>query len=98
MRAMADGDLQAAIDELYATPLETFVAERTRLARELRAAGDRAGAAEVAKFPKPSSAAWALNRVAREDPGAIEAWLEAAAELRESSAHAAEVGGDAIRT
>src|SRR4051794_3226524 len=91
-------DLQAAIDVLYATPLDGFVAERTRLAKELRAAGDREGAAELAKLPKPSAAAWALNHVARCDPASVEAWLDAAADLREASAHAAEVGGDAIRS
>jgi len=79
------GDLQEAIDTLHGVPLESFVAERTRLARELRKAGDRAAAAELAKLPKPSAAAWALNHVAREDPDAVAAWLDAVEALREAS-------------
>ena len=59
--------------------------------------GDRPAAAELAKLPKPSAAAWALNHVAREDPDAVGDWLATAEELREASTHAADVGGDAIR-
>jgi hypothetical protein len=94
---MAERDLEEAIDRLYAVPLEEFVAERTRLAKELRSGGGRSEAAEVAKLPKPTAAAWALNHVARERRDAVGEWLDAAAELREASTHAAEVGGDAVR-
>lgn len=94
---MTHGGLQVAIDRLYAVPLEAFVAERTRLARELRAGGDRSSAEEVAKLPKPTAAAWALNHIAREQPDAVEQWLRATATLRDASTHAADVGGDALR-
>jgi hypothetical protein len=94
---VTDARLQAAIDELYAAPLEAFTAERTRIARELRAAGERPAAAEVARLPKPSPPAWALNHVARAQPQTVAAWLESARALREASANAARVGGDAIR-
>ncbi|MCW3062993.1 MAG: hypothetical protein JWN32_165, partial [Solirubrobacterales bacterium] len=63
---MARSDVQAAVDQLYAVPLEEFVPERTRLAKELRAQGEETAAAELAKLPKPTAAAWALNHVARE--------------------------------
>jgi hypothetical protein len=76
----------ADADRLYAVPLEDFVEERKRLARELRTAGDRAAAAEVAKLPKPTPPAWALNLLAREEPEAVEAWLDAAETLRRESA------------
>jgi hypothetical protein len=76
----------ADTDPLYAAPLEEFVAERSRLAKELRAAGDRDAAAEVAKLPKPTAPAWALNRFAREQPDAVGKWLDVAAALREASA------------
>ncbi len=62
------------------------MAERTRLAKELRKAGDRAGAAELAKLPKPTPPAWALNHFAREQPEAMGAWLDVAAALRDESA------------
>jgi hypothetical protein len=73
-------------DRLFAVPLEDFVTERKRLAKELRDGGDREAAAEVAKLPKPTPPAWALNQLAREEPEAIGAWLDAAEELRDASA------------
>jgi hypothetical protein len=76
----------ADTDRLYAAPLEDFVAERTRLAKELRAAGDRDAAAEVARLPKPTAPAWALNRFAREQPGVVGKWLDVAEALRAASA------------
>src|SRR5918995_5734861 len=42
----------AAVDQLHAAPLEDFVAERKRLAKELRGAGERDAAAKLAKLPK----------------------------------------------
>jgi DNA repair exonuclease SbcCD ATPase subunit len=74
------------VDRLYAVPLEDFVAERKQLAKELRAGGDREAAAEVAKLPKPTPPAWALNQFAREEPDAVAEWLDAAEALREASA------------
>jgi hypothetical protein len=74
-------------DRLFAVPLEDFVAERKQVAKELRDAGDRDAAAQVAKFPKPTPPAWALNRLAREEPDTVGEWLDAAEELREVSAN-----------
>ena len=62
---MASGALQAAIDRLYGVPLEDFVPERTRAAKELRASGEKDAAKRLAKLPKPTAASWALNHVAR---------------------------------
>jgi hypothetical protein len=90
-------DLQTAVDQLQAVPLEDFVAERKRLAKELRSAGDRDAAAELAKLPKPSAPAWALNHVARDEPAAVADWLEATGALREASANADRSSGDALR-
>src|SRR3954471_13331433 len=90
-------DREIALDRLAAVPLEDFVGERKRLAKELRGAGDREGAAEIAKLPKPTPPAWALNHLAREDPAAVDQWLAAADALRHASTHAAEVGGDEVR-
>src|SRR5215213_1390864 len=79
--------LVADPDRLFTVPLEDFVTERKRLAKELRDGGDREAAAAVAKLPKPTPPAWALNQLAREEPDAIGAWLDAAEELRDASAH-----------
>jgi hypothetical protein len=90
-------DRVTALDRLAAVPLEDFVAERKRLAKALRDAGDREAAAEIARLPKPTPPAWALNHLAREDPAAMDQWLAAADALRHASTHAAEVGGDELR-
>jgi hypothetical protein len=93
------------VDRLFSVPLEDFVAERKQVAKELREAGDREAAAEVAKLPKPTPPAWALNQLARSEPDAVGAWLDAAEELRAVSAspgrglrEAIEAHRDATRT
>lgn len=65
-------------DELYQVPLEAFVAARDALAARLKAAGDKAGAAEVKGLRKPSVPAWAANQVVWR-AGAEWARLQAAA-------------------
>jgi hypothetical protein len=73
MRAMADDP----IDHLYGVAPEDFVGERDALAKRLRADGDRSGAAAVKKLPKPTRAAWAVNRLVRERPEEIRALVQA---------------------
>jgi hypothetical protein len=75
------------VQRLYAVPLEDFVAERRQVAKDLRAAGDKDRAAELAKLPKPTPAAWALNALARERPDVVGAWVEVADALRAASAN-----------
>jgi hypothetical protein len=65
------------IDRLYGLPLEDFVAERDALAKQLRADGDRDGAAAVKKLPKPTRPAWAVNRLTRARPDEVRALVEA---------------------
>jgi hypothetical protein len=66
---------------LYSLDLEQFVGARDALAKELRAGGDRPAAAAVKKLPKPTRAAWAVNRLARERPDEIAALVEAGTAL-----------------
>jgi hypothetical protein len=87
---VAEG-LEGRIDDLYALPLERFTPERDALAKELAAAGDRDGAARVKAVRKPLVAAWAVNVLAREDPGGIRELLELGDTLR--SAHRRAVSG-----
>jgi hypothetical protein len=84
-----------APEDLYGLPLEEFTPARDALARELKAAGRKEEAAEVKSLRKPSLAAWALNRVARDHPEAIEGLRAAGADLRE--AQEAALSGDAGR-
>jgi hypothetical protein len=91
----AAGDV---VDRLYGLPLEEFTPQRDLAARELRRAGDREAAAELAKLPKPTPAAWTANQVARERPELIEGLLDAGAALRSAQEEAlAGGGGGALR-
>jgi len=72
-RAMADDD----VDRLYGLDLDEFVRERDALAKRLRAAGDRERADEVKRLPKPTVAAWAVNRAVREHPDDVRALVSA---------------------
>jgi hypothetical protein len=91
----AAGDV---VDRLYGLALEDFTAQRDLAARELRRAGDRDAAAELAKLPKPTPAAWTANQVARERPELIEGLLDAGAALRSAQEEAlAGGGGGALR-
>jgi hypothetical protein len=78
--------------DLYGLPLDEFTAARNALAKELRAAGDRERATEVAALRRPTVAAWALNQLARQAPDQISTALEASDALR--AAIEAAVGGD----
>ena len=49
------------IDDLYAVPLEDFVAARDELAKELNAAGDGDEAERVKSLRKPTATAWVLT-------------------------------------
>lgn len=77
MTDQAANSAQRSIDRLYADPLSEFISGRDALAKELRAAGDREAASAVKSLRKPSRAAWALNRVAHQEPESLTA-LDAA--------------------
>jgi hypothetical protein len=66
----------AALGELYGVSPEEFVLVRSRLERELKAAGDADGAAELKRRRRPHLAAWACNQLARRDPEGVEELFE----------------------
>lgn len=70
------------VDALYALPAGEFVAARNALAKELKAGGDKEAGSAVAKLRRPTSTAWALNQIAREDADLLDAALAARADLR----------------
>ena len=80
--------------DLFAVPPEDFVATRDRLARELRAAGDRDEAAAVKRLRRPTIPVWALNQVVSIDPQAIRE-LVAASEGARTAQHDVLGGADA---
>ena len=71
-----------ALDELSRTPLAAFVVERKRMAAALKAAGDKDGAARLAKVPRPTASAWAINQLWWHARAAFEAMFASAARLR----------------
>lgn len=73
-----------AIDALYAGAFEDFVPARDALAKELRAGGEKAAAAEVKRLAKPSRAAWAVNQLVRSHPDEVAALVEAGETLAAS--------------
>jgi hypothetical protein len=71
------------IERLYGLPLAEFTRARDLAARELRKAGEREDAERVKALRKPTAAAAAANRLVREHRAEVEAFLGAAAALRE---------------
>ncbi|HYY22529.1 MAG TPA: hypothetical protein VE780_11690 [Thermoleophilaceae bacterium] len=86
-------DHEAAIDRLYGLPLGEFTQARDELARGLRRDGERDAAAAVKRLPKPSVAAWALNRLRRSDPGRVDRLIAAGDRLREAQGELLRGGG-----
>jgi hypothetical protein len=74
------------VDQLYGLPPERFVPERNALARELRRAGRRDEAGEVAALSKPSVAAHAVNQLVREYKPELSRLFEAGDALSEVQA------------
>jgi len=70
------------VGELYRSAHDAFVAERKRLAGELKAAGDKAGAARLVKLARPPISAWAVNQLWWQAREPFERLFAAAARLR----------------
>jgi hypothetical protein len=73
--------LETDVDRLYALPLEAFTPERNEAARAARREGRRDEAEAIARLPKPTIAAWAINQLARRERAGIDALLEAGTKL-----------------
>ena len=93
-----DRELMRETEALYGLPAGEFTKARNARAKELRAEQPEL-AALLAKLPKPTAAAAAINRVARDDPSEVRALVQAgravrpASTARRSSASAARHGG-----
>ena len=72
-----------AVRELYQVPHASFVTERKRLAGDLKTAGDKAGAAKLAKLARPPVSAWAVNQLWWQAREAFDKLLATAERLRE---------------
>jgi len=85
-----------AVATLFQASLTEFVAERKRLASELKAAGDVADAARVAKLARPPVSAWAVNQLWWRERAAFEALLAAAAQVKVGDREASKAHREAL--
>ncbi len=84
--------LDAALDELYGVDPSEFVATRKELAARLEAEGEAEAAKEIGSARRPTTAASALNQLARRRPDVVETLLERSHALRDAQDRA--VAGD----
>ena len=68
---------EARVDALYAAPLDAFVAERKRLAGELKREGATAEARGFLALAKPTLSAWLTNQTVRRAESLVPALAEA---------------------
>jgi hypothetical protein len=85
-----------SVRALYQVPLAEFVAERKRLSDELRAAGDKKGAAKLKQQPRPSVSAWVTNQLYWHARDVFDAMLATAAKIRAGDHAATAPHRDAI--
>ena len=69
---------------MYAVGPDDFVAERERLSRELRDAGQKEEAKVVKAARKPTLSAWTVNQLARQERRNVDLLLDASHRLREA--------------
>lgn len=86
----------AALTELYQAPLSQFIAERKRLASELKAKGQAAEAKELASKAKPPISAWVVNQLWWHARDAFDDLLKSAEKLRKGQLAASGEHRDAI--
>jgi len=68
---------ESRVDALYAAPLDAFVAERKRLAGELKREGAPGEAAAFLALAKPTLSAWLTNQTVRRSGELVRALVEA---------------------
>ncbi|OFI36986.1 hypothetical protein BIU82_11270 [Arthrobacter sp. SW1] len=79
-------ELSAVAAELYGLLPAGFIAARNARAKEAKASGDSALAAQIGRLPKPGAAAWAVNMLARSGAAELDELLTLGAALRQAQA------------
>jgi hypothetical protein len=97
-RRLGMGAYEQAFQKLHQTRLDEFVAARKRLAAELRAKGDAAGAAELAKRRRPTASAWTVNQLYWRSRDAFDEMVAAAGRVRRGDLGATGAYREAIAT
>jgi hypothetical protein len=85
-----------AVETLFQAPHEQFVAERKRLAVELKAAGDKDGAAKLAKLARPPISAWVVDQLWWRARSAFDALFDSAERVRRGELGASAAHRDAL--
>jgi hypothetical protein len=85
-----------AVATLYRAPLSEFVAERKRLAGELKAAGHKDAAARFGKLVRPPVSAWVVNQLWWREQDAFQALLAAAARVKAGDREASQAHRQAL--
>lgn len=75
-------EYEDAVTALYQAPLSEFVAERKRLAAELKATGDKEAAVRFGKLLRPPVSAWVVNQLWWREADAFSQLLSAAARVK----------------
>jgi hypothetical protein len=91
-------DATDAVQELYQAPLAQFVAERKRLAADLKKAGDAGAAKDLLARKRPTMSAWVVNQLYWHARDAFDDMLETAARLRKGNLEASGAHREAIAT
>lgn len=81
-----DDLVRQAATHLYAAAPAEFIATRTALVKQARAAGHKDEAKEIASLRKPSVAAWALNQLVHGHHPVIRSLADLGARLRHATA------------
>lgn len=87
---------RAAVEALYAETPHRFIAARNELVADLSGSGSSDAAKEAASLRKPTVAAWAVNRIARDHSHDIHALIDLGKDLA-SAQRAVAAGGGADR-
>lgn len=85
-----------AVASLFQVPIDQFVTERKRLAAELKAAGDKTGAAKLGKLARPPISAWVVDQLWWHARAAFEALFATARRLRNGERDATAAHRDAL--
>ena len=84
---------RAAVESLYAETPDRFIAARDELVAKLKGSDKPDAAKEAASLHKPTVAAWAVDRIAREHVGDIESLIAVGKDLASAQREAAAGGG-----
>ncbi len=80
------GSLSDAADELYGADPAGFVARRTELVKQARAAKDRDLATQIGALRRPTVGAWYVNVLARSSATELDSLLDLGATMRDAQA------------